>query len=205
MNKNKESLNSISSGDEVETNPDEEYNINLSNKNSKFKTWEKQKNGPNINLKCFKKHYNSKEEKHFIHEKIKIKKKTELCKNWELYNDCYFKDECSFAHGIEELRTNNNLCGYKTKICKSFTEKSYCSFGQRCTYKHIIKEKRLVTYQSVLINTSNQILNELEKKENNGLSIIQIYQLFQSKLKLIIPRLEVFKNILKFRQNMCNN
>ena len=148
---------------------------------------------------------NSKEEKHFIHEKIKIKKKTELCKNWELYNDCYFKDECSFAHGIEELRTNNNLCGYKTKICKSFTEKSYCSFGQRCTYKHIIKEKRLVTYQSVLINTSNQILNELEKKENNGLSIIQIYQLFQSKLKLIIPRLEVFKNILKFRQNMCNN
>ena len=29
MNKNKESLNSISSGDEVETNLDEEYNSNL--------------------------------------------------------------------------------------------------------------------------------------------------------------------------------
>ena len=42
----------------------------------------------------------------------------------------------------------------------------------------------------------------MEKKENNGLSIIQIYQLFQSKLKLIIPRLEVFKNILNFRQNI---
>ena len=80
MNKNKESLNSISSGDEVETNPDEEYNSNLSNKNSKSKTWEKQKNGPNINLKCFKKHYNSKEEKHFIHEKIKIKKKLNYAK-----------------------------------------------------------------------------------------------------------------------------
>ena len=204
MNKNKESLNSISSGDE-ETIPDEEYSLILSKKNNKSKTFDKQKNGPNINLKCFKKHYNSKEEKHFIHEKIKKKKKTELCKNWELYNDCFFKDECSFAHGIEELRTNNNLCGYKTKVCKSFTEKSYCCFGQRCTYKHILKEKRLFTYQSILKNISNLIINEIEKKENDGLTVIQIYQLFQSKSKLIIPRLDVFKNILNFKQNYNNN
>jgi hypothetical protein len=197
---------------EAETIPDEDYNNLLGRNKKEVNSWHvgvsnrpKLNEGPNINLKYFKKKYDTEEEKHFITKKIRTKKKTELCKNWELYNDCYFKDECSFAHGIEELRTSNNLCGYKTKICKSFTEKSYCSFGQRCTYKHIIKEKRLLTYQSVLINTSNQILNELEKKENDGLSIIQIYQLFQSKLKLIIPRLEVFKNILKFRQNMCNN
>ena len=50
--------------------------------------------GPNINLKCFKKNYESEEEKNFLTNKIRIKKKTELCKNWELYHACYFEDEC---------------------------------------------------------------------------------------------------------------
>lgn len=64
----------------------------------------------------------------------------QLCKNWELYSDCYFRKTCSFAHGEKELRINNeSMPKYKTKICKMFREKSYCSFGNRCIYQHIIR------------------------------------------------------------------
>jgi len=95
--------------------------------------------GPNINLKIYHKRYSNQKEKEFFFEKIKRKKKTELCKNYELYHDCYFKDECSFAHGIEELRENIILPSYKTKLCKSFHENKVCNFGIRCTYSHNIK------------------------------------------------------------------
>ena len=71
-------------------------------------------------------------------EKIKRKKKTELCKNYELYKDCYYGDNCSFAHGLEELRDNIILPSYKTKLCKSFIENKTCNFGTRCSYQHKI-------------------------------------------------------------------
>ena len=95
--------------------------------------------GPNINLKINHKRYSNQKEKEFFYEKIKRKKKTELCKNYELYHDCYFKDECSFAHGIDELRENIILPSYKTKMCKSFVENKVCNFGIRCSYRHNIK------------------------------------------------------------------
>ena len=62
-----------------------------------------------------------------------------LCKNYELYHDCYYKDECCFAHGIEELRENIISPSYKTKMCKSFQENKFCNFGIRCSYRHNIK------------------------------------------------------------------
>ena len=54
-------------------------------------------------------------------------------------HDCYYKDECCFAHGIEELRDDSSFSSYKTKICKNFQEDSVCFFGIRCSYKHVIK------------------------------------------------------------------
>ena len=95
--------------------------------------------GPNINLKINHKRYSNQKEKEFFFEKIKRKKKTELCKNYELYHDCYYGDNCCFAHGIEELRDNILLPSYKTKMCKSFIENKTCNFGVRCSYKHTIK------------------------------------------------------------------
>ena len=77
--------------------------------------------------------------KEMFFEKIKRKKKTELCKNYELYKDCYYGDNCSFAHGIDELRENALLPSYKTKLCKSFEENNVCNFGIRCSYQHKIK------------------------------------------------------------------
>ena len=95
--------------------------------------------GPNINLKINRKRYSNQKEKEFFLEKIKRKKKTELCKNFELYHDCYYGDSCCFAHGFDELRNNNLLPSYKTKLCKSFVENKICNFGIRCSYQHKIK------------------------------------------------------------------
>lgn len=120
-----------------ETSPDDELE---SQKINKFKkAWNKtaQKEGPNINLKIFKKKYTNQTEKNYFFAKIKRKRKTELCKNYELYHDCYFKDECSFAHGIEELRKYKLAEKYKDVPCFCFTESSFCPFGMRCNYQHI--------------------------------------------------------------------
>lgn len=37
---------------------------------------------------------------------IKKEKKTQLCKNYEIFHDCDFENKCCFVHGIEELRDN---------------------------------------------------------------------------------------------------
>ena len=47
--------------------------------------------GPNINLKITQKRYSNRKEKEYFFEKIKRKKKTELCKNYEMFHDCYYK------------------------------------------------------------------------------------------------------------------
>ena len=177
---------------EAETIPDEGYNLINSQRKVKPNSWHvgeinNPSKGPNINLKYFKKTYDTEEEKHFITEKIRTKKKTELCKNWEIYHDCVFKDECAFAHGIEELRrysSQSNKC--KNRLCKSFNEKSYCLFGKRCNYRHIFKEKRLFTYQGILNNIANEINAEINKIENKDTSILQIYKRYLLKRKIIV-------------------
>ena len=167
---------------EAETIPDEDYNSIFGQK-KKVNSWyvglsnnPTLSEGPNINLKYFKKRYDTEEEKHFITKKIRSKKKTELCKNWEIYHDCYFKNECSFAHGLDELRIDTPVSGSKNRLCKSFQEKGFCLFGKRCNYRHIIKEKRLFNYESILKNTCNEIFNEITKNENKDCSILKIYK-----------------------------
>ena len=164
---------------EAETIPDEEYN----ERKKKLNSWyvgesnvPRLTEGPNINLKYFKKTYDTEEEKHFITKKIRTKKKTELCKNWEIYHDCYYKNECSFAHGIDELRTSIQFSSNKNKLCKTFQEKGFCLFGKRCNYRHFIKEKLLFTYESVLQRTCEELFNEMNKSENKECSIIKIYK-----------------------------
>ncbi len=142
--------------------------------------------GPNINLKYFKKKYVTDEEKHFITKKIRSKKKTELCKNWEIYHDCYFKNECSYAHGLDELRTDTPVSGSKNRLCKSFQEKGFCLFGKRCNYRHVIKEKRLFTYQSILNYNCNEIFNEMNKAENKEVSILKLYKRILLNKRIIV-------------------
>ena len=122
-----------------ETIPDEVFNENKKQRPKILSCPNVEQKGPNINLKINHKRYSNQKEKEFFFQKIKRKKKTELCKNYELYHDCYYKDECSFAHGMDELRENIILPSYKTKLCKSFQENKVCNFGIRCTYRHYIK------------------------------------------------------------------
>ena len=178
---------------EAETIPDEDYNNLLGRNKKEVNSWHvgvsnrpKLNEGPNINLKYFKKKYDTEEEKHFITKKIRTKKKTELCKNWEIYHDCYFKNECSFAHGIDELRTDTPVSGSKNRLCKSFQEKGFCLFGKRCNYRHVIKEKRLFTYQFILEKTSDELKKEILKKENSEISILKLYKKILLKRKVIM-------------------
>ena len=172
---------------EDETIPDEEYKKTILERDTKSKSMHISPiEGPNINLKCFKKKYSTEEERHFINEKIKIKKKTELCKNWEVYHDCFYKNECSFAHGIEELRQNFNSIGYKTRLCKVFNEKSVCNFGQRCNYRHVIKEERLFTYKFINECNIKDLFFEIGKKDNEFISILQLYKQVLSRRKIIM-------------------
>ena len=136
-----EDLLSDKSFDE-ETIPDEDFNISNNKRRSKLLSCPNVDNnniGPNINLKVEHKRYSNQKEKEFFFEKIKRKKKTELCKNYELYHDCYYKNNCCFAHGIDELRDDVIQPSYKTRLCKSFIENKVCNFGMRCSYKHTIK------------------------------------------------------------------
>lgn len=121
-----------------ETIPDEDFNYKQRNKIMSCPNVENQR-GPNINLKINHKRYSNQKEKEFFLEKIKRKKKTELCKNYELYHACFYNNDCCFAHGIEELRDNFIQPSYKTKNCKSYIENKICNFGIRCSYKHTIK------------------------------------------------------------------
>lgn len=95
-------------------------------------------NGPNVNIKKPRRSFNTKEEREYFKNLINNKQKTELCKNWLLYNACYFKETCSFAHGEKDLRATNtaNPLNYKTKQCNTFTEKLNCRYASRCNYLH---------------------------------------------------------------------
>ena len=123
-----------------DTVPDEDFNKTNNKKRSKLNSCPNvEHKGPNINLKINHKRYSNQKEKEFFFEKIKRKKKTELCKNYEIYHDCYYGDNCCFAHGLDELRDNVLMPSYKTKMCKSFIENKTCNFGIRCSYQHKIK------------------------------------------------------------------
>ena len=177
---------------EAETIPDEEYAFITNKREMKSNTWHvgvsnNPNLGPNINLKYFKKTYDTEEEKQFITQKIRTKKKTELCKNWELYHACFYKHECSFAHGIDELRSYTSpSAGCKNRLCKSFSEKGFCLFGLRCNYRHVFGEKRLFTYESILNQTANEVINECNKTENHDSTILQIYKRCLLKRKIIM-------------------
>lgn len=137
--------------------------------------------GPNVNLKISKKIDHSSEQKEYFKKKISKVRKTEMCKNWELYGDCYFKETCSFAHGEIELRNkvfsfNNNNQKYKTKPCKSFIDKSYCPFGNRCQYTHVVSQNRLLKYTALNYKLANGIILEALKIENEKIEFDKLIE-----------------------------
>lgn len=65
------------------------------------------------------------------------KKKTEMCRNWDMYGSCKFGDSCSFAHGAHQMQKKKHLpSNFKTKVCQQFHEEAHCSYGERCQFLH---------------------------------------------------------------------
>ena len=115
------------------------------------------------------------------------KYKTEICKNYELYGECQFGDNCSFAHGSNEIRDKiiDNY-QYKTRNCKNFIHNGYCSYGKRCQYLHTEEN-----YISKLENFTLRLLLFFEDNVNK-LSLHEILK----KLKLNTNRLNCFISII---------
>ena len=63
--------------------------------------------------------------------------RTEMCKNFELTGKCKYGDECSFAHGKQQMMLKKDVSAlYKTKDCKKYTTNGYCPYGSRCQFIH---------------------------------------------------------------------
>ena len=53
------------------------------------------------------------------------------------YGACNYGFKCQFAHGIDELRKNENQNSkYKTKECTAYYKDGYCPYGVRCNFLH---------------------------------------------------------------------
>jgi butyrate response factor 1 len=75
---------------------------------------------------------------HSTHRMLKIKElyKTEMCSNFINTGVCDKGDECTFAHGDDELRNRDRHEKYKTEMCRNFHEEGNCRFGHRCDFIH---------------------------------------------------------------------
>ena len=121
---------------------------------------------------------------------FKIKYKTELCKNYEIYGFCKFGDKCAFAHGKENLRSKvTNTTAYRTKKCTQFFEKGYCPYGNRCQFGHQLK---------------SNIINNPYDKEMSYTKILEIISKVENinNIKKLVekPRLTIFQEITKNKE-----
>lgn len=99
------------------------------------------------NLKNNKRQNTRNKNKPKVPEGYKAKKKTELCKNWEMNGKWKFGDACAFAHGKQELVSKNHVpSNYKTKMCKQFHEEGYCPYGNRCQFLHLAIQKDMAKF-----------------------------------------------------------
>lgn len=157
------------------------------------------KNSTEENDNSFEKMMNSNEKPKYRQIKSKIfqnniktfqnsrKYKTEICKNFELYQKCKFGENCCFAHGRNELRKKQAFNDfYKTKICKHFHRKGFCPYGNRCQYFH---------FQTNSIY--KELLETLVKKINHGMNETKInLSIFLKDKEAVHSRLDIFKNLV---------
>jgi hypothetical protein len=65
-----------------------------------------------------KRQFNNAEERFQFRQQYESKKKTELCRNFEMYGTCRYGDTCSYAHGAHQLQKKTHLpSNFMTKLC----------------------------------------------------------------------------------------
>lgn len=98
------------------------------------------------------------------------KYKTILCKHFTSQRGCFFGDNCQFAHGLNDLRTNPNLQNissenkkgpnlqnYKIVKCKYWEKDGTCRYGTLCTFAH--GEQELRTKSDNIAYAQNEQIN----------------------------------------------
>ena len=138
-------------------------------------------------------HYNKKEKLEEFNN-FRTKWKTEICRNWEMYGECKYGNNCSFAHGDSELKQRKISFNYKTKPCKQFFELGYCSYGIRCQFSHkkddFLRDKN--EKNGIFCDNNNKIsylkiIKEFLSDDNNNISLELVKR----------PRLKTFENITR--------
>ena len=138
-------------------------------------------------------HYNEKEKLEEFNN-FRTKWKTEICRNWEMYGECKYGNNCSFAHGDSELKQRKISFNYKTKPCKQFFELGYCSYGIRCQFSHkkndFLRDKN--EKNGIFCDNNNKIsylkiIKEFLSDDNNNISLELVKR----------PRLKTFENITR--------
>lgn len=62
--------------------------------------------------------------------------KTRLCNNFTNKGSCGYGDECTFAHGMEDLRNSKTWEG-RIRVCKMHMRSGKCTYGANCSYLHV--------------------------------------------------------------------
>ena len=157
--------------------------------------------------------YYLEKEKNEEYYNFRTKWKTEICRNWEMYGQCKFGDNCAFAHGDSELKKRKLTFNYKTKPCKQFFELGYCSYGCRCQFSHKKEDLNKENNESGIINNNevsylkiikeflsddNQISHELVKRPRlmtfEKITSSTVEESENSKLKLYEDIINIKKN-----------
>ncbi|CAD8087318.1 unnamed protein product [Paramecium sonneborni] len=138
-----------------------------------------------IDVQPKRKHFDTIDEKKSYIEEYTKKKKTELCKNFQLTKFCKFGDECSFAHGYQELQAKTHLHQkYKTKRCNRYFNEGFCPYGIRCQYLHENQQQlqKYLQEQNQLQFINPQIGSE-NIKDQERLDILRFQQVLQKFVK----------------------
>jgi hypothetical protein len=135
------------------------------------------------------------------HKNYLIKKKTELCKTYELGLQCPYGDKCSFAHGSSELRVKLLVpINYKTVKCRQFHEEMYCHYGPRCQFLHKPMkpqplQKMKITYSSLLDFWTRSVGRELLQTETDGEDFSSIIDQKPNVENMGLNKLDFFKSL----------
>ncbi|CRG94143.1 zinc finger C-x8-C-x5-C-x3-H type, putative [Plasmodium gallinaceum] len=122
--------------------------------------------------------------------------RTKICKHF-LENKCLNKDNCNYAHVLEELRPLPNLIN--TKLCKSLKKNEVCNIPN-CKYAHKIEHLQpstnLSTYKTTMCYfwKKKKCMNESKCRFAHGIKEIRPLNIKKKTVKE--------KNLLESKENV---